>query len=613
MTMRRPIDILGITSVGGGFHDSSVAWIRDGVVMLALSEERLSRIKHDYSFPKLALEEVLRASGVRPEEFAGVAVGWMDYNAFSGFFSRSIWDVPATVARTVAAKPSATFAYAAHNFLGKKMLKGASKLGEFGFSPGQVHHFSHHLSHAASSFRTSGFKEALSVNLDCFGPDNQGRLWAGAVYTCRESTIELVEYVPPYASLGLFYSAISVCLGFKFGDGEGKTMGLAAYGDSTRAYDRLKVICPRFERGEWEGHASWSDFRLIDNPELLFSTKWGRYVRETINTTSREDVAAAAQLLLEEQLMAFVENHLTRTGMRKVVLAGGTFLNVTFNRKLAENAGVDEVYTHPFPSDGGTAVGAALELAARLGPQSVNYALPSAALGCEYSDPQIREAIEQASDRVTFERPTDLPLEVAKRIADGAIVGWFQGREEWGPRALGYRSVLGDPRKKGTKERLNTFLKSRDWFMPFAPSILEEHGPDYFENSFYTPFMTFSFKVRPERVAEVPEIVHHDGSARPNMVREAVNPRYYRLIRAFQSITGVPIVLNTSFNRHGLPLVHTPAEAIDHLLWGCFDVLAIGDYLVSRRAGLEPVDEFSQQALLNAYTEEAAAKNARKT
>ena len=605
-----PLDILGITSGGGGFHDSSVAWIRDGKVQFALSEERLSRIKHDYAFPVGALREVLRVSGLAPADFAGVAVGWMSYNPFSGFFTRSPFDVPGTVIRSLISRPRLTLAYARDNFFRKKVLGDGNRLTDHGFSTGQIHYFSHHLAHAASSYRTSGFPDALSINLDCFGPDDQGRLWSGAIYECRNNTIKLLEHVPPFASLGLFYSAISVCLGFKFGDGEGKTMGLAAYGDPSQVHARLRILSPVFREGRWHGHASWSDFRLIDRPELLFATKWGKYVRQLIAESSRENVAAAAQRILEEELMACSNYLLARTKLTRVVLAGGTFLNVTFNRKLAAHPQVEEVFVHPFPSDGGTAVGAALELCAQMMPEPVNYLMPSAALGPEFTGEEIRAALDLAGPRILFEKPSDAPATVARLISEGNIVGWFQGRAEWGPRALGRRSVLGDPRVAGTKERLNRLLKSRDWFMPFAPSILEEFSGDYFEDAFYTPFMTFSFRVRPEKAAMVPGIVHQDGTARPNMVRKTENPLYHRMIDCFREITGVPIVLNTSFNRHGLPLVHTPKEAVEHLLWGCFDLLAIGDYIVRRAGGVEEVDEFSRRALAGAYTDEDALKRA---
>lgn len=611
MTKPAPLDILGITSDGGGFHDSSVAWIRNGRVEFALSEERLSRVKHDSAFPAGALRETLRVSGLTPADFAGVAVGWMNYNAFSGFFSRGLLDVPATVARSLLVRPRQTLVYASQNFLRKKVLGGTDQLIAHGFKPEQIHHFSHHLAHAASSYRTSGFPSALSVNLDCFGPDDQGRLWGGAAYLCEGNRIRLIEHVPPFASMGLFYSAISVCLGFKFGDGEGKTMGLAAYGNPARVYDAIRTVSPNFRRGTWQGHASWSDFRLIDRPGLLYATKWGNYLRQVIAGSSREDVAAAAQRILEEELMAYLDHLLRLTHQKQVVLAGGTFLNVTFNRLLAARPDVAEVYVHPFPSDGGTAVGAALELSSRWLLSPVNLRLPTAALGSEFSAPEIRAALDQIGPRITYEMPTNLPATVARLISEGKIVGWFQGRAEWGPRALGRRSVLGDPRSAETKERLNSVLKSRDWFMPFAPSILEESASDYLKDSFYTPFMTFSFQVRSEKLSVVPGIVHQDGTARPNMVRQSENPLYHRMIRNFQEITGIPIVLNTSFNRHGLPLVHLPKDAVDHLLWGCVDVLAIGDFLVHRAADIEAVDEFTRRAQLDSYTDPFALADAR--
>lgn len=605
MVPAKTIDILGITSASGGFHDSSVAWIRNGRIEFALSEERISRIKHDYAFPRAALQETLRFAGLEPRDFAQVAVSWLPYRSWSGFFDRSIWDVPKTVGRSLIADPRSTWAYARDNFFRKKIVGSRSLLEEHGFRPEQIRFVSHHLAHAASSFRTSGYDEALSVNLDCFGPDDRGNLWSGAAFHARQGKLELLEYIPPYASLGLFYSAVSVALGFRFGDGEGKTMGLAAYGRADKTYDALRTVSPFFRGGHWHGHESWSDFRLIDRPALLFSTKWGRFLRELIRIHSREDVAAAAQRILEEELACYFDFLLKKTRLRRVVLAGGTFLNVTFNRKLAERSDVEAVFVHPFPSDGGAAAGAALELSAQRN-ELPTYEMTSAALGPEFSNAQILGELTAGDARFRYEKSSDIAGATALQIEQGRIVGWFQGRAEWGPRALGQRSVLGDPRNAATKERLNQLLKSRDWFMPFAPSILEESAADYFESSFYTPFMTFAFKVRPEKAAVAPGIVHADGTARPNMVRASVNPLYHRLIKSFAARTGVPIVLNTSFNRHGLPLVNTPKEALDHLAWGCVDALAIGDYLVHRKTEIERVDDFARQALLHAYTDEQA-------
>lgn len=597
------MNILGITNDSGGFHDSSVAWVKDGKVQLALSEERFSRIKHDYSFPQNALAEILRASKMRAEDFHGVAVAWFKYRAWSGFFSRSLWDVPITLVQTFLRKPVRFSRYFWFNWFQKKVIGARSKLEEMGFSRSQIHLISHHLAHASGSFRTSGFEEALSVNLDCFGPDERGNLWSGASYICRGNTISLLENIPSYASLGLFYSTISVCLGFRFGDGEGKTMGLAAYGDQTKAYEPIRCVAPEFYKGKWHGKSSWTDFRLIDDPHLLYSTRWGKYVRQIIRQTSPEDVAAAAQRILEEELTKYFDYLIAMTQIRKIVLGGGIFLNVRFNRMLKERPDVTDVFIHPYPSDGGTAVGAALELYARLSGEAVNYAMETTALGTHFDQLQISAALDSFRDKINFQRLESLPEHVASMIAEGKIVGWFQGPEEWGPRALGHRSVLGDARQIKSRERLNNQLKNRDWFMPFAPSILEEYIHDYFERAFYAPFMTFAFKIKQDKIKLIPAACHFDGTARPNVVRRSVNPLYYDLIEAFRRITGIPLIVNTSFNRHGLPIVHTPENAIEHLLWGCVDALVLGNFLVTRKGAIEPVNEFTEQARRHAYIE----------
>lgn len=605
------MDILGLTAGFSGNHDSSAVWVRDGRVQLALSEERFSRVKHDRDFPNRCIAEILKASGLKSlRDFDGIGIAWKPYNAFSGFFARSPLDVPATLAYNLVAQPGAIARYFWRNFLNFKLIRPPSELARAGIDPDKIHFLPHHLCHAASAFRTSGYEEALSVNVDCFGPDTDGNLWSGASYVCRDDKLELIGYLPPYASIGLFYSAVSVCLGFKFGDGEGKTMGLAAFGDPEVCYDDLRVIAPNFRDGKWHGHESWSDFRLIESPAILFNTRWGAYLRDVIVRHGRENVAAGVQRILEEELSRYCDHLIGRYKIRNIVLAGGTFLNVKFNRILLERADVDRVFVHPFASDGGTAAGAALELSARLSGKRVNYELPNAYLGSSFTDDEVAAALAKFGSRIRFKKEENISKTAAKLIADGSIIGWFQGGAEWGPRALGNRSVLGDPRNEETKGRLNKHLKSRDWFMPFAPSILAEHMGDFFYTSEYTPFMTFAFPIREEKKREVPAAMHHDGTARPHAVKREANERYYDLISAFRDITGIPMVLNTSFNRHGLPLINSPTEAVEHLLWGCVDALCVGSYLVERAGEITSVDSFTESALRDAYVEENAFESA---
>ncbi len=605
------MNVLGLSSPYQGLHDSSAVWVRDGRIELALSEERFTRVKHDRSFPRRCIAEILAKSGLKSiNDFDAIGIAFKPYNAFSGFFSRSFRDVPATFIYNAVTQPLGFGGYIWENFLKKKIFRPKVSVLHDGVDPARVHFLPHHLCHGASAFRTSGYDEALSVNVDCFGPDDEGNLWAGASYVCRDDKMELIGYIPPHASLGLFYSAVTVCLGFKFGDGEGKTMGLAAFGDPTAGYDELREMAPRFHDGEWHGHESGSDFRLIDAPSVLFATRWGAYLRDLITKHGRENTAAVVQRILEEELGHYCDHLIKSHKIRSIVLAGGTFLNVKFNRILLERDDVDRVFVHPFASDGGTAAGAALELSARLTGKRVNYELPNAYLGSSFTDDEIAAELAKFGAQIRATKQDNISKTAAKLIADGSIIGWFQGAAEWGPRALGNRSVLGDPRKDGTKERLNKHLKSRDWFMPFAPSILAENMSDFFYTSEYTPFMTFAFPIREEKKSVVPAAMHHDGTARPHAVKRAANERYYDLISAFRDITGIPMVLNTSFNRHGLPLINTPREAVEHLLWGCVDFLCIGSHLVERAGGIAAVDAFTEHALRDAYVEERAFESA---
>ena len=267
----------------------------------------------------------------------------------------------------------------------------------------------------------------------------------------------------------------------------------------------------------------------------------------------------------------------------QVALAGGTFLNVKVNKLIRELPFVQDIFVHPHASDGGTAVGAALQLYHEKTGEPTIAAMQDANLGVEYSDDEILADVNQISDQVQWQKlDGELPRYVADALADGKVMGWFQGSEEWGPRALGRRSVLADPRDPETRDKINSQMKNRDWFMPFAPSCLEDKGHSHFKNFCPTPFMTLAFDVVDGKEGDVASAIHVDKTARVHSVRPD-NAKYYETITHFFEKTGVPVILTTSFNRHGLPIVHRPKEAIEHLLWGCVHELAISSFIVRKK------------------------------
>ncbi|HOX86300.1 MAG TPA: carbamoyltransferase C-terminal domain-containing protein [bacterium] len=576
--------VLGFNDCSGNHYNSSVALVKDGKLIFAASEERYTRIKYDRAFPKNALQAALRFGGVELDEVDYFAVGYPPSAFYSDLFKRHWLDLPRSV---LSLSPSGIFGlgkYLLPNF--RKMYRPKTQKGglkSLGVPLEKIIFIDHHLSHASSAYYCSGFDSCMTISLDGFGPNGHGRNVSGQVYRCENQKMELVEELPLHATM-LWYSAVTVCLGLKFLDGEGKTMGLAAYGDPSRATAELREILFSHRDGQWQAYPYWIDMIYTPRKEVLLASRTGRLIRRLIKRYGRADVAAAAQRLLEETVIGWISHIHQRYPFKRLAVAGGTFLNVKLNKLIRENFDIDELFVHPHASDGGTAIGAALLVTNQKTGETAAGRLNDADLGESYSDADIAAALRTADDIVYEYLGDRLPEAVGDALTEGKVVGWFQGRAEWGPRALGRRSVLADPRRPETREMINSKMKNRDWFMPFAPSCLEEYGSSFFKDFCPSPFMTLAFDVYPDQARHIPAAIHVDRTARVHSVPKE-HSLYYRVIHRFYERTGVPVILNTSFNRHGLPIVETPSEAIEHLLWGCVHELAIGGYLVRKRNG----------------------------
>jgi len=296
----------------------------------------------------------------------------------------------------------------------------------------------------------------------------------------------------------------------------------------------------------------------------------------------RENVAAAAQQVFEEELEKYIKYLVKKYKIKKAVFAGGIFLNVKANMRLLKNKIVEDIYVYPNPSDGGTAMGAAIIVSLQKGVKIKRKEIFHSAYGKIFNNTEILKELKKTKN-ISYEKlGKNLPKRLARFMADGKVVGLFQGKGEWGPRALGQRSVIADPRDIKTKDRINEILKGREWFMPFAPSMLIERAPDYLKTLRKAPFMIIADDTKKSKRNEIKAAIHIDNTARPQLVSKEANPLYYQIIKEFEEITGVGAILNTSFNKHGLPIVYSPRDAIDHLIWGAIDLLAIGDYLVER-------------------------------
>lgn len=582
--------ILGLNA----FHaDAAAAALVDGRLVAGVEEERFRRVKHWAGFPEQAIRWCL-------EEVNGGSLAGIDALAVSRQPRAYLLRKALLALSHPRSLPRA--AARARNLAAVASLEQhlADRLG--GPVP-RLYPVEHHLAHVASAFYPSPFEEAACLTVDGFGDFVSTMLAAG-----RGTAIEVLDRVHFPHSLGLFYTALTQFLGFHgFGD-EYKVMGLAAYGEPAFTAELGRVV-PACEDGTFrldlayfrhlaEGvEMSWDDGAprqgLLFTPALAELLGPPRRPAEEL-TQRHKDLAASLQAVYEARFFALVRSVLARTGSKRLALAGGCAMNSLANGKLFEKTGVEEVYIQAAAGDAGTSLGAALYVHHALHGAPRGFHMEHCYWGPAYDEAAVRRALAAAVPgsegrdglwgEVTIETVRDegrLAAETAAALAAAEVVGWYQGRSEWGPRALGNRSILADPRRADMKEVLNAKIKRRESFRPFAPSVLEERTGDWFTIGYPDPFMIKVYPLRPEKRPLVPAVTHVDGSGRLQTVSRQANPRYWRLIRAFEEATGVPMVLNTSFNENE-PIVNTPAEAVDCFLRTRMDRLVLGDVVVTR-------------------------------
>ena len=568
--------ILGLNAYHG---DAAAALVVDGRLVAAAEEERFNRVKHCAGFPEQAARWCLADAGLAPSDLDHVAVS-RDPRA-------NLWP---KVVRSMRHGMSPRYVRARiANAAQIRDTQGDVERALASEVRARVHNVEHHQAHVASAFFVSPFEEAAVLSADGFGDFASTMLAVG-----RGNRFDVLDRVLFPHSLGIFYTAVSQWLGFpKYGD-EGKVMGLAPYGDpaphAARMRELVRTDGELFELGlEYFTHPgegvqmTWAE----GTPTIgrLFSERFVRAFgsprAEAELTPEHENVAAALQATLEETYLLLVRRLAERTGMRSVCLAGGVALNAVANGRIREETAFDDVYVQPAAGDSGTAVGAAFWVWNQQLGRERGFVMEHAHTGPEYSDEECAAALRTGGfepERLDDDR---LFPEVAQRIESGDVVGWFQGRMEFGPRALGNRSIVVDPRSAEMKDVLNARIKHREPFRPFAPSILAEATGEWFEQDYPSPFMVLVYKTRPEKRRLIPAVNHVDDTGRLQTVEERFNPRYYRLIREFERLTGVPIVLNTSFNENE-PIVMTPAEAVETFAKTRMDLLVLGNLLVRR-------------------------------
>lgn len=572
--------ILGITDG----QTSGAAIIEDGRILAAVNEERIARIKLARGFPWQSIQEVLRLSSTDPKDVSGVAVaqvnmelteqvldwpGWFearegDGTLHSGFFRLA--SRFGSLAPKLPALRKAYYALRTPAYNHRRNRIGQILQGEFGIQapPRFIHH---HHAHAASAYYTSGFDDALVVTMDGGGDGH-----CSHIYSVNGGVFKKLATADSYDSLGNYYAYVTAICGFKAKRHEGKITGLAARGEPV--YRELLDAMIGVENG-----------RLVNRGRVLFNQALAKIRRLLPAGWTMEDLAATIQVVAEDVAREYVRHWVESSGHRNVALAGGLFGNVRINEEIHLIPGVKRTFVHPGMSDEGLAVGAALALDGmdrRRERRSYEpRELSTVYLGNEYGEREISDAL----DRTGLEYhhlPGRLEPEVAEQLANGKVVARFNGRMEYGPRALGNRSILYQPGDPSVNDWLNELLK-RTEFMPFAPATLSEHADDLFEHcrgaKDAARFMTITFHCTPRMIERCGGVVHVDSTARPQLVREQDNPSYYMVIEEYEKRTGVPVLINTSFNVHEEPIVRTPDDAIRAFLDSDLDYLAIGDFI----------------------------------
>jgi len=572
--------ILGLNAYHG---DSAACIFRDGELVAAIEEERLRRVKHWAGFPSEAIKFCLDECGIRIQD--------VDY---------------VTISRDPSANVYKKITHSLKNLVGLKTLKGRLKntrkvssikrelAGVFGIVEedikAEIHNIEHHRSHMASAFFASPFKESAILSIDGFGDFTSTMIGAGC-----GTEIEVLDNVIYPHSVGVFYTAFTQFLGFRHYGDEYKVMGLSPYGKPTLV-DKVKDVLIFKKNGLFEinkkyfKHPKEGVSMSWENGDPFIENIFSDYMVEIFGkarlkdeeiTQFHKDMASSIQKVTEE-LIFHILNHLQRrTGLKNICIAGGVAQNSVANGKILDNTSFEKMYIPPAGHDAGTAIGSALWLYNHIQGNDRIEPMRHSYLGSQFSDEKIEEFLK--SENIEYKRYSDEELndKVSDCLISAGVVGWFQGRAEFGPRALGHRSIIADPTRDDAKEILNLKIKRREAFRPFAPSILKEHVVEYFEKVDEVPFMEKVFQIKEGKRELLSAVTHVDGSGRLQTVDKNIDPKYYNLIHNFYKKSGVPILLNTSFNENE-PIVNTPAEA-----YACFartkmDMVVMGNIVVER-------------------------------
>ena len=595
-------------------HDAAAAIMRDGEFLGLVEEERFLRRKHVGDFPLHSIRWCCDHAGIQPRDLDHIVYYWDPKRARA----QRIWHVLKHLPASLSLVKSRWGKEAPMKNLKQTLTQ---QLG-IDWSRTQLHFAEHHLCHAASSFLTSSFDHAAIMTIDAAG--EWDCTWMGLGQGLDMKPLKKMQFPN---SIGLVYGAVTEYLGFHFASGEGKVMGLAPYGNPNapmaagngrfKSYvDAFRDVIRLTPDGGYEVDLSYFAYHYKGRPHWFTQKFYDTFgPARAFNGEMNQhymDLSAGLQLRTEEVGLHLAKWLKDQTGAQALCMAGGVALNAVMNGRIVASGMYKDVCVHPAANDAGTAIGACFWLWNTKLRQPRKYVFEHAYFGPEWSDADYAAAIKKIippGSEVKVEKNEKAPEIAAKMLSEGKIISWFQGRMEMGPRALGNRSTLADPRSNEMKDLLNARVKFREGFRPFAPSVLEEKVKDWFTCDYPSLYMILVYDVKPEKRDLIPAVTHVDGTGRVQAVSKKHNPRYYRLIAEFDRLTGVPIVLNTSFNKRGEPIVHTPEQAIECFLQTGMDGLFLGDYILTKPI-TSAAKAMTQQEVVAAHAQADAAEAA---
>ncbi len=568
--------ILGISCY---YHDASAALLKDGQIVAAAEEERFTRKKHDISFPINAVKYCLESQKITIKDVGHIGFYEKPFLKFERILSQHLEYFPLSLKTFISSMPS---------WINQKLRVVRTIRKKLKYN-GDVLFIQHHMTHAASAFLASPFKESAILSVDGVGE------WTTMTYGMgRGNDIHLMKELKFPHSVGLLYSSITAYLGFSVNNSEYKVMGLAPYGDMNRKsnpyYNKLLRVVDIKNDGSFRFDLDYFVFQFSNRmPSKKMCKLLGGPVahRDSEMTQRHKDIAAALQLVTEDILEKTLRHLYQETKCENVVLARGVALNSVFNGKILRKTPFNNIWIQPNASDGGTSMGAAIYIHNTIFGEEREYILKDAFLGPSFTTKQVRHFLDKNNIKYSeFKNDEELVETTAGLVFDNNVVGWFQGRMEWGPRALGARSILANPCNPEAQELLNTKVKHREKFRPFAPVVCVENAEDFFycDNPVPEPtdYMLMVYPVYKKWHKIIPSVTHVDGSGRLQTIRREQNKLYYNVIRKFGEKTGIPILINTSFNIRGEPIVSTPKDAYRCMMGTGIDYVVMGKFLIKR-------------------------------